>query len=265
MYLDHFGLMKYPFDKNISVSDMFLHDSAKELEARIGHLLDVRGIGLVTGDSGAGKTTLCRRIATKLHPGTHRVFYIPNSTGNVLDLYKSICWELGLVVERSRAGLYRSIQQAVSGLILESRIFPILIIDEAHHLRTDVLEDLRLLTNYEMDSENRLCLLFIGQTELRRRLNLSVYEALNQRIIVRQHLNGLTPEEVNSYLYHLLRKAGTETKLFEEGAMHNIYQSTGGLPRRVNLLAHHALMVAAARRSKTVTSEHVTIAVEDIT
>jgi type II secretory pathway predicted ATPase ExeA len=127
----------------------------------------MRGIGLVTGDAGTGKTCGARRVLAQLHSSLYRVVYVCLSTSNVLDLYKTISWEMGLPVERSRAALFRQIRGEVTRLVSEARCRPVLVIDEAHHLRPDVLEDLRLLTNYKMDAENTLCLLLLGQTELR--------------------------------------------------------------------------------------------------
>jgi type II secretory pathway predicted ATPase ExeA len=115
-----------------------------------------------------------------------------------------------------------------------------------------------------MDAENRLCLLLIGQPELRRRLGMAVYEALCQRIVVRYHFAGLTRDELRVYLAHLLRLAGTELPLFEPAAQEAIFQATSGLPRKVNLLAHHALMAAALARAKTVTAEHVNAALPEV-
>lgn len=265
MYRKHFGLTRHPFAKDLAPEDLFVSAASKELEARLHHLLDLRGIGLVTGEVGSGKTTVCRKVATSLHSGLYRVFYVPLSTGNVMDLYKTIAWELGLPTERSRAALYRAIRGEVTRLNLEAKIRPILVVDEAQHLRSDVLEDLRLLTNYEMDSQNRLCLLFIGQGELRRRLSMAVHEALSQRIVVRHHFSGLDRSELPLYLTHLLRLAGTELPLFEAPALEAIFQATSGLPRKVNLLAHHALLAAAIAKAKAVTAEHVQTAMPEVT
>jgi len=265
MYRTHFGLTRHPFAKDIAPEELFHSAAAKELEARLTHLIDLRGIGLVTGESGSGKTTICRKVAAGLHSGLYRVFYVPNSTGNVMDLYKSISWELGLPVERSRAALYRAIRGEVTRLCLESHVRPVLVVDEAHHLRSDVLEDLRLLTNYEMDSQSRLCLVLVGHPELRRRLGMAVHEALSQRIVVRHHVPGLSPDELGSYLAHLLRRAGTELPLFEPAAVLAIHHATAGLPRKVNLLAHHALTAAALARAKVVTAEHVQAAMPEVT
>jgi len=140
----------------------------------------------------------------------------------------------------------------------------VLIVDEAHHLRNDVLEDLRLLTNYQMDSENRLCLLLVGLTELRRRLAMAVHESLAQRIVVRYHLAGLTREELPAYLTHRLRLAGCELPLFEPPAVEALFQATQGMPRKVNRLAHYALTSAALTQARTVSAEHVQTAREEV-
>ena len=132
----------------------------------------------------------------------------------------------------------------------ETKQLPVLVIDEAHHLRNDVLEDLRLLCNYEMDSENRLCVLLVGLTELRRRLAMAVHESLSQRLVVRHHLTGLDRDELDHYLTHRLRLAGCEIPLFEPPAVEALFQSARGLPRLVNRIAHYALTAAAVNDAR---------------
>jgi general secretion pathway protein A len=141
----------------------------------------------------------------------------------------------------------------------------VLVIDEAQHLRNEVLEDLRLLTNYAMDAERRLCLLLVGLTELRRRLTMAVHESLSQRIVVRYHLAGLTREELSAYLEHHLTLAGCTLPLFEPAAIEALYQATQGLPRKVNRLAHYALSAAAAAQSRQTSAEHIATALEELT
>src|SRR6266849_6033096 len=139
----------------------------------------------------------------------------------------------------------------------DARIRPTLVVDEAHHLRPDVLEDLRLLTNYQMDAENRLCLVLLGHPELRRRLTMAVHDALAQRIVVRHHMAALTRDELTGYLAHRLRLAGAELPLFDPAAEEALFQATSGLPRKINLLAHHTLIAAALARAKLATADHV--------
>lgn len=264
MYRKHFGLIAHPFSKEIETENLYASAAMCEMRARISHLIDLRGMGLVTGEAGSGKSTTCRKVVSELHTGLNRVVYIPNSSGNVMDLYKSIAWEFGLPTERSRAALYKQIRGEVTRLCQEARQKPILIVDEAHFLRSDVLEDLRMLTNYAMDSENRLCLVLVAQPELRRRITMAAHEALNQRIVVRAHMKGLGRDELDAYFKHLLKAAGTELQLFEPAAQEAIFQATSGLPRKVNLLAHHALIAAALASAKTVTAEHVESALAEV-
>lgn len=264
MYRKHFALTRHPFEKDLAPDDLFETTSLSELTVRLTHLLDMRGIGLVTGESGSGKTTACRRLVAGLNTGLHRVLYVSLTTGNVMDLYKTIAWELGLPTERNRAALFKQIRSEVSRLCAENRLRPILIVDEAHHLRTDVLEDLRLLTNYAMDSENRLCVVLVGHPGLRRRLNMAALDALAQRIVVRAHVRGIAREELAPYLEHRLRLAGCELPLFEPPTVEAIFQASNALPRRVNLLAHHALFAAAIARAKSITTEHIQAALQEV-
>jgi type II secretory pathway predicted ATPase ExeA len=114
MYLAHFGFTHYPFERALQPDELFASSAAREASARLQHLVELRGIGLITGEVGCGKTTVCRQLCAALHPGLYRLFYVPLSTGNVLDMYKAIAWQLGLPVERNRAAAYRAIHTEVS-------------------------------------------------------------------------------------------------------------------------------------------------------
>lgn len=264
MYLKHFAMTHFPFDHSATPDTLFAASAQAEAEVRIKHLIELRGIGLITGESGSGKTTICRTIANSLHPGLYRLLYVSLSTGNVLDMYKMLAWSLGLPTQRNRASAFRSIRDEVSRLTEEGKCVPFLVMDEAHHLRNDVLEDLRLLTNYNMDSQNKLCLLLVGLTELRRRLGMAVHESLDQRIVMRYHLSGLARDELPDYLMHRLRAVGCELPLFDNGAIEAIYQATQALPRKINRLAHYALTSCTIANERIVNPDHVQRALEEL-
>ena len=264
MYIRHFAFTQLPFDNRIDTESLFDSNARREAEARLNHLIDLRGIGLLTGEVGSGKTTACRHVTAKLHPGLYRVYHVSLTTGNVLDMYKSIGWELGLPTERSRATAYRAIRNEVSRLVKEAKQLPVLIVDEAQHLRNDVLEDLRLLTNFAMDAEQRLCLILVGLTELRRRLAMAVHESLSQRLVVRHHIGGLDRDELEPYLTHRLRLAGCELPLFEPPAIEALFQASRGLPRQINRIAHYALSAAALDKARTVNAEHLQHALDEL-
>ena len=264
MYQRHFAFTRLPFETPAETDELFESNARREAEARLGHLVDLRGIGLLTGEVGSGKTTVCRRVAAQLHPGLYRVHYVSLTTGNVLDVYKAIAWEIGLPIERSRATARQAIRNEISRLVTEAKQLPVLVIDEAHHLRNDVLEDLRLLTNFAMDAEQRLCLVLVGLTELRRRLAMAMHESLSQRLVVRHHLTGLDRDEVDAYIKHRLRLSGCELPLFEEPAVEALFQSARGLPRQINRIAHYALSAAALDEARTVSAEHLQRALEEL-
>ena len=264
MYLRHFALTHFPFHDALHTDELFASSAIAEAQARLHHLLELKGIGLLTGEVGSGKTTVCRKVTAGLHAGLYRLLYVTLSTGNVMDMYKSIAWELGLPTERNRAGASRAIRDEITRLVTEAKQQPVLVVDEAHHLRNDVLEDLRLLTNYHMDAENRLCVLLIGLTELRRRLSMTVHESLDQRIVVRHHLPGLARDELPRYLEHRLRLAGTELTLFSAPATEALFQASNGMPRKVNRIAHYALTAAALDNARQVNDEHLFSAIEEL-
>lgn len=264
MYLRHFAFTRFPFENTLEADELYASAARREAEARLKHLIELRGIGLMTGEVGSGKTSVCRHVSAGLHPGQYRLYYVSLSTGNVLDMYKAIAWELGLPTERSRATAYRAIRTEITRLVQEAKQLPIVIIDEAQHLRNDVLEDLRLLTNYAMDADNRLCLLLVGLTELRRRLTMAVHESLSQRLVVRHHLAGLSREEIDAYLTHRLRLAGAEAPLFTPPAVEALFQASRGLPRKVNRLAHYALTAAALDNTHQVSEEHLHTALDEL-
>ncbi len=264
MYLAHFGFTHYPFDRPLQPDELYASSAAREAQARLNHLIELRGIGLITGEVGSGKTTVCRQLSAALHPGLYRMFYVPLSTGNVLDMYKAIAWQLGLPIERNRAGAYRAIHAEVSRLTLETKIHPVLVVDEAQHLRNEVLEDLRLLTNYAMDAERRLCLILVGLPELRRRLTMAVHESLTQRIVVRYHLSGLSREELPAYLTHRLELAGCTLPLFETPPSTRSIKPPRGLPRKINRAAHYALSAAALAKVRQISTEHIPCALDEL-
>jgi type II secretory pathway predicted ATPase ExeA len=257
MFKSYFGMTAEPFPKDIPPQELFGSSQFKELSTRLEYLAKKRGIALVTGEVGSGKTTGIRALCNTLNPSLYKPLYLPNTTGSVLDLYKSLAELLGLIAPSSRAKLYIQIHQEIERLVESKKISPILIVDEAHLLRIEALEELRLLTNYHMDSRDYLSLILVGQAELRRKLGLNINEPLNQRITMRYHLEGLSRKELPLYLKHCLNRVGVTHPLFSEPAIEAIYQASKGIPRKVNLLAQTSLMACATKKSQIIDADHV--------
>ena len=263
MYKAHFALTRYPFESSLEVDELFPARGQEEADARIRHLIELRGIGVLTGEPGCGKSTVCRRTVSGLHSGLYRHRYLSLTTGSVIDLYTSLLHAFGLPLTRQRAQAFHALREEVSRQVREVRQLPFLIIDEAHLLTGNLLEELRLLTNYRMDSDNRLCLLLAGHTELRQRLAMAAYESLRQRIVVRCHLDGLERDEVSDYLRHRMKLAGAAVPVFRDDAVEAIAQATNGVPRRIDRVAHLALYAAALGQRDMVDTADVQTAVDD--
>lgn len=265
MYKHHFALNRYPFEPSLPPDQLFQSQSQQEALMRLGQLRQARGgIGLLTGEPGCGKSTVCRQLFAGLHSGEYRPRYVSLTTGSILDLYQVIAQAFGVPPARHRAQAFLSLREEFSVQHREARQLSILVIDEAHYLRTEALEEMRLITNFQMDSEYRLCLILVGQTELRARLEMNVFESLRQRITARCHIGSLEAEEIPRYLEHRLRLAGAEIPLFPANAIEAIAQASNGVPRRIDRIAHLALSAAAIEQHDQVQLEDVQNAILDI-
>ena len=247
MYLPFFGLSQPPF--SIAPDPRYLYMSERHREALAHLLYGVGGGGgfvLLSGEIGAGKTTVCRCFLEQLPPGCQAA-YIFNPRLSETELLQSVCDEFGLVVAGATVKTYLDV---LNRHLLEAHAqgrHCVLIIDEAQNLSAELLEQLRLLTNLETHERKLLQIMLIGQPELRRRLAEPGLEQLAQRVIARYHLGALSAPETAAYLAHRLAVAGHAGAMpFDPAALRHIHRLSAGLPRRINLLADRALLGAYA-------------------
>jgi general secretion pathway protein A len=252
MYKKFFGLKHEPF--SIAPDPHYLFMSERHREALAHLLYGVRGGGgfvLLTGEIGAGKTTVCRCFLEQV-PRRCNVAYIFNPRQTAEELLLSICEEFRLAreVEPGRMLTARDHVAALNEFLLRTHGVGqnnVLIIDEAQSLSAEVLEQLRLLTNLETNERKLLQIILIGQPELRDMLARPELEQLAQRVIARYHLDALTPQETAQYIHHRLSVSGLKGALpFDEAAMQRIHALSRGVPRRINLLCDRALLGAYA-------------------
>jgi general secretion pathway protein A len=254
MYAPFFGLSKEPF--SIAPDPRFLFMSEQHREA-LAHLMYGLGGGggfvLLTGEIGAGKTTVCRCFLEQV-PTTCAVAYIFNPKLTAHELLQTVCAEFGIPPPAHSGGEPGSLKAHVDVLnafLLSAHAQgrqAVLVIDEAQSLAPDVLEQLRLLTNLETAERKLLQIILIGQPELRDLLARPELEQLSQRVTARFHLGALSFEETKQYLGHRLAVAGLKAGLpFNAAAVASIFSLSGGVPRRINLLADRALLGAYAQ------------------
>lgn len=250
MYAPYFGLNKEPF--SIAPDPRFLFMSEQHREA-LAHLLYGLGGGggfvLLTGEIGAGKTTVCRCFLEQV-PATCAVAYVFNPKLTAIELLQTVCHEFGIDAAADSSSLKAHVD-ALNRFLLESHAQgrqAVLVIDEAQALSADVLEQLRLLTNLETTERKLLQIVLIGQPELREMLARPELEQLAQRVIARYHLGPLNLHETQQYIRHRLAVAGPNAALpFDKPALARIHRLSGGVPRRINLLADRALLGAYAQ------------------
>jgi len=252
-----FGFKRFPFDKNIKPSDAMDTEPLKESLARLEYIKRRGGILLLTGDPGVGKTLVLRRYVQSLNENLFKTYYTPLSTLSRSDILYHLNRMLGLPHRLSKSAVYTQIQKT----LLESKEqlgkTVLLIIDEAHLLQTGPLEELRLLTNFKMDSYDPFILVLSGQSDLRRVMEFAVMEPFNQRIAIRYHMPGLSPNQSKLYVTHHLRLAGAKEPILDEKALEAVHEISFGIPRKIGAVTEQALTYAMFDQKRTVSPEIV--------
>ena len=254
MYVPFFGLKQKPFSIAPDPRYLFMSERHREALAHLHYVVQGGGgFVLLTGEIGAGKTTVCRCFLEQI-PARCNVAYIFNPKLSAVELMITVCHEFGIKFPPlTAAGTPPTVKDYVDGLneyLLRTHAVGqnnVLIIDEAQNLSADVLEQLRLLTNLETSERKLLQIVLIGQPELRGMLARPELEQLAQRVIARYHLDALSEKESAHYIAHRLAVAGLKGALpFDAGALRRIHQLARGVPRRINLLCDRALLGAYA-------------------
>ncbi len=248
MYKAFFGLSDNPFSIAPNPHYLFLSDRHREALAHLTYGLgETGGFVLLTGEVGTGKTTVSRCLLNQLPENTDTAFIL-NPSLTELELLATLCDALSIVYEKNPS--LKQLTDLLSHFLLTNHSKgrnTVLIIDEAQHLRAEVLEQLRLLTNLETDTKKLLQVILIGQPELQQLLRRQELRQLAQRITARYHLLPLTPEEVGLYVQHRLKVAGRHEPLFNSRSIKALHKYSGGIPRLINLLCERALMAGYAQ------------------
>jgi type II secretory pathway predicted ATPase ExeA len=264
-WVSHFGFTHTPFSKAIPASQLCERASLQEAIARIRFTIAEAQLGVLTGEVGVGKTVAVRAAASQLDPAAHHVIYVPNPAFGTRGLYVTIVRALGAMPRAMKAELMAQAESLLAAEEQERRRRVVLVIDEAHLLTAEQLEELRLLTNAEMDSRSPFALLLVGQPTLARQLRMGIFAALDQRIGTRYQLAAMDIGESAQYLRHHLALVGRADPLFADDAIARLHQASLGLPRALNNAAIAALIAAASAGKALVDDECAKKAAAELT
>lgn len=253
MYKEFFGLKEKPFNVTSDPNFLFLSKVHKEAFSHLIYgIKERKGFLEITGEVGAGKTTICRALLNKLDRNTKTAF-IFNSTLPELQLLQTILEDFGISAERrNKVSMLRMLNKFLIEELGKGNNV-ILIIDEAQNLKPRLLEEIRMLSNLETEKEKLFQIILVGQPELKSRLESPGLKQLRQRIAVRYHITPLQKDEVGQYIAHRLSVAGSDgAAKFTDEAVDAVYRFSGGIPRIINMVCDKAMLAAYIVESKDI-------------
>jgi len=266
MILATFSLKEMPFQKNVPTKQIFYNDQYREMKSRLLFLAENMGIGLFTGEVGSGKSTMLRTAAEELNPQLYKKVYLHKGIEKLSTFYLQLAHGLGIQPKYRQAEVTQQVTAALAELHNTQKIKTVLIIDEAHLLKAEILDEIRLIHNAEMDSQDYLATAIVGQPPLTKMMAYMKFLPLAQRITVSYHLAPLSREDAYNYFEHHLKIAGAPSakKIFKDNAIETIINAAKGIPRMINNIALKAMYAADQSKMTTVDQECVLAALAEI-
>jgi type II secretory pathway predicted ATPase ExeA len=256
IYCEYFGLTREPFNVTPDPGVFYASASHKEGLAQLVYGIRTRrGLLVLTGDVGTGKTTLIQSLLEEINDGHTRYALLPGLSGGPQGLLRSLCQEFGLITPGEMTKEISEYLTLLNRFLLDSYHHGdnvVIAIDEAQNLAADVLEHVRLLSNFETKQDKLVQILLVGQPELSDLLNDPKLRLVKQRIAVRHHLSSLDFSECKEYIARRLQISGGVASLFNDRAIQAIHDYSGGIPRLINILCDNGLLSAHALRRRSV-------------
>jgi type II secretory pathway predicted ATPase ExeA len=264
MFTTYWEMQFNPFSKTASSEYSFESEDFKQATARLRHLSEIKGIGLFTGLSGTGKTYTLKKFADSLNPSLYKILYLPLSTLTVLEFYRAMAIALGIAPAFRKIDLFNSIQERIISMSTDKRITTVIILDEGQYLNVKILNDLKILLNFDMDSRNHAVTIIAGQPVLSSTLSTHLHEALAQRIVINYAFNGLCKNELQAYIDSRFKVCGVHANIFDANALEALWGCCGNSPRVINSLVEKCLHIGFQQKAKSIDTEIVMLASSEI-
>lgn len=252
MYEAYFELIHTPFTRNLPPESLYEPPFLGDVLGRLGYVADRQLFAVMTADPGCGKSTVLRRFSAALPSDQYEVLYLSDSKMTPRWLYKGLLEQMGIEAKYYRGDARQQLHKEIEILRGVKKRQVVVILDEAHLLEKEALEEFRFLLNFSFDSISPMALVLSGQTELLDKLRLRRYDALRQRIDIFCSLPHLDRSETGEYIQRHLKYAGCTRELFTDKAVDEIYKGSTGVPRMVNRICEKSLMYASQQRKKLI-------------
>ncbi len=262
-YWTRYGLEFNPFIKNSK--NLFIETSEyQELKVRLNSLFEIKGFGLIVGEPGHGKTTMIRNYIKTLPKSAYKIIYLSMSTLTVKEFYMQLAESLDLTPRYRKNDLFREIQSAINQLIYEKRITPVFIFDECNYMNNAILNDLKMIFNFDMDSKDHAVVLMVGLPTITRNLKLTAHEPLRQRMIINYKLEPLNKTESLAYIKDKLQGGKTIQEVFNENAIEAIINASNGTCRVIDRICDRAMFIGAIRKTEVIDSDLILETIEEV-
>ncbi len=256
MFEEFYGFTHTPFSRNIPTDQLYPSVMLEETLGRLKYAANRQLFAVVTGDCGTGKTTTIRRFKDDLDPSKFMVMYIADSKLTPRHFYKGLLEQLGCESKFYRGDAKRQLHREIELLKGIQRLSPIVVVDEAHLLDREMLEEVRFLLNFKMDAQSPMALILVGQSELWDRLGLQTYAAIRQRIDIQCKLPYYDRSQVGEYAKRHLEYCGAQSDIFSDAAIEEIYRFSSGAARLINKVCTQSL-IYGAQNGKRIIDDHI--------
>lgn len=258
MFEAFYHMTRTPFTRDLPPEALYVSADLEEILGRLHYAAERQWFAVVTGDCGTGKSTTIRRLQATLDRTQYQLLYLADSKLTPRHFYKGLLEQLGFEAKFYRGDAKRQLHREIEILRGVHHVRPVTIVDEAHLLDREMLEELRFLLNLKMDSESPMALILVGQNELWDRLGLQSYAAIRQRIDVQCHVSALDRAQTAAYVQAHLQYAGTEHAIFSDQALDAIHRYATGAARLVNKACTHALLYGAQNGHRVIDEPIIT-------
>ncbi|KJS77430.1 MAG: ATPase AAA [Desulfotomaculum sp. BICA1-6] len=256
MFESFYGLSKTPFSRDIPTDQLYQSLMLDETLGRLEYAARRQLFAVVTGDCGTGKTTTIRLFKASLNPAMFMVMYLADSKLTPRHFYKGLLEQLGCESKFYRGDAKRQLHREVELMRGIQQLQPVVIVDEAHLLDKEMLEEVRFLLNFKMDAQSPMALILVGQSELWDKFQLQAYAAIRQRIDLQCKLPHLDRAQVGEYINRHLAYAGAEHDIFSDNAIDEIFRYSSGAARLVNKVCTHC-MLYGAQNGRRIIDDHM--------